>query len=260
MVCFCDILAGQASYHRGCYGDIAIVLTKEWGIANNISPIRYVHKNSIGQLSDYIKIKNINREINDSIVDSGNSPDLYQYARQHIFMGIAKDDNQLPYPSYTQSLAANSALQAYISDLDNEFEDFFNGLKTSEKNILHKYLVCLGLRLGEVYNELEKRDAFTRVYQDDFRGITDKILYDEREWRSIPDLTGIDKQVYIKANIDKYLPENYNLKFSSEDFVAVLVKEQQQVDILKDFISKNDTLLDKNKDVDKIMLYDNFNE
>jgi len=31
IVCFCDILPKQASYHKQCYGSIAIVLTKQWG-------------------------------------------------------------------------------------------------------------------------------------------------------------------------------------------------------------------------------------
>jgi hypothetical protein len=259
MVCFCDILADQADYHRNCYGDIAIVLTKEWGINKNISPVRYVHKNSIGQLSDYIKIKNINREIKDAISNDAN---LCHYAYQHILMGVAKDNNQLPCSSYTQSLLiANSTLEAYVNNLESEFENLVDELKKlGKEQILYKYLDCLGRRLGELYNELEARDAFMRIYQDDFGTIKNKILYDEREWRSIPNIPNIDSQEYTNAINNKYLPDNYNLTFASDDFVAILVKEQKQIDELKDFISNNNTLLDKNKDLNKIQLYDNFNE
>src|SRR5450759_4535673 len=57
IVCFCDILLENASYHKKVYGNYAIGLTKEWGINNKVTPMRYIHNNSIGGTLDYAKIK-----------------------------------------------------------------------------------------------------------------------------------------------------------------------------------------------------------
>ena len=81
VVCFCDILAEQAAYHKQYYGNNAIVLTKEWGIRNHITPLRYVHANSTGQFAEYIKLKNINREIWTKNV---NTNEHHQYAIDYL--------------------------------------------------------------------------------------------------------------------------------------------------------------------------------
>lgn len=47
MVCFCDIPLSQISNHVSKYGSYAIGLTKSWGIANGLSPIFYVHDQSL---------------------------------------------------------------------------------------------------------------------------------------------------------------------------------------------------------------------
>lgn len=69
MVCFCDIRIEDANYHRQTYGHNAIVLTKEWGKKNGISPVRYIHENSPGILPNYIKSKNRFREIRENAGD-----------------------------------------------------------------------------------------------------------------------------------------------------------------------------------------------
>ncbi len=47
MVSFCDIPLSQIKEHIENYGNYAIGLSKEWGIDNGISPVLYVHKNSM---------------------------------------------------------------------------------------------------------------------------------------------------------------------------------------------------------------------
>lgn len=46
MVCFCDIPYTNASQHRRKYGLYSIALKKEWGIAQGLSPIIYLPKDS----------------------------------------------------------------------------------------------------------------------------------------------------------------------------------------------------------------------
>ena len=47
MCCFCDIPLSQISDHVSKYGCYAIGLKKEWAITNGITPVMYVHKESI---------------------------------------------------------------------------------------------------------------------------------------------------------------------------------------------------------------------
>lgn len=43
VVCFCDIPFNLVNKHILQYGEYCIGLTKEWGMSNGITPIRYVH-------------------------------------------------------------------------------------------------------------------------------------------------------------------------------------------------------------------------
>jgi hypothetical protein len=268
IVCFCDILADQADYHKQCYGDNAIVLTKEWGINNNISPVRYAHNNSIGQFPDYIKTKNINRHIRGNNVLTNQH---HQYAIEYLCMALAKDSGQMTQPSIAQSAQANPNWDKFIEDFDKEFDELEAELKPSGKDkILYKYFHSIGNRLLELHNELEYRDAVVRVYKDDFTSpatgllIKDKILYDEREWRSVKFFGDQDFQKnpkeFEEAINNRFLPERFNLKFSSNDLVAILVTNQKDIDDLVDFVKNNKTLIDSSADLQKIKLYSDFHE
>lgn len=109
-----------------------------------------------------------------------------------------------------------------------------------------------------------------RVYQDDFPSpatgtiIKDKVLYDEREWRSVKFFGDQDFQnnpkEFEEALANKFLPARVNLTFTSSDFVAILVSEQKQIDELVDFVKNNKTLIDSKTDLHKIKLYADFHE
>ncbi len=47
MVCFCDILEKDSKKHSDLYGKYALVMKKEWALKNNISPVTYIHNNSL---------------------------------------------------------------------------------------------------------------------------------------------------------------------------------------------------------------------
>lgn len=268
VVCFCDILAGQADYHKQCYGNIAFVLSKEWGIKNDISPIRYIHKNSLGTKENYIKTKNLNREIGEKSVTASNT---YQYAADYIGFGLANDNGLMPQPSILQSSASEPKLSPFLDNFDKEFKGLEDELqKIGKFKQFATYIHTLGNRLLELHNELEARDAFLRVYQDDFdcpasgTTIPAKVLYDEREWRSVKFIGNIDfasnPDEYKQAVINKFLPPRFNLKFSSNDLVAILVNDKKQIDELVDFVKNNVTLIDCKTDLHKIKLYADFHE
>lgn len=47
MVCFCDIPLSQISEHASKYGNYAIGIKKDWAKTQGVSPIIYVHENSL---------------------------------------------------------------------------------------------------------------------------------------------------------------------------------------------------------------------
>jgi hypothetical protein len=47
MVCFCDLPLSQTGFHLSVYGDYGIGMTKEWGKRNGITPVLYVHRDSL---------------------------------------------------------------------------------------------------------------------------------------------------------------------------------------------------------------------
>lgn len=46
MICFCDLPLSQLREHVNFYGRYGIGMTKEWGIANGINPVLYLHPRS----------------------------------------------------------------------------------------------------------------------------------------------------------------------------------------------------------------------
>ncbi|MFH1862346.1 MAG: abortive infection system antitoxin AbiGi family protein, partial [bacterium] len=86
-----------------------------------------------------------------------------------------------------------------------------------------------------------------KPYEGDLRRpdqiVENKILYDEREWRAVRFVTiGTDVN-YSEAIKNRRLPDELNLKFASEDIEVILVKDQTEVEEIKEVIRKEQTLL-----------------
>ena len=47
MVCFCDIPLSQIAEHTSKYGNYAIGIKKDWAIKQGVTPVLYVHENSL---------------------------------------------------------------------------------------------------------------------------------------------------------------------------------------------------------------------
>jgi hypothetical protein len=64
MVCFCDIPEKFITPHKNKYGSYGIAMEKEWGVEQRITPITYVHKNSLNynSLQTILKVYNENEE------------------------------------------------------------------------------------------------------------------------------------------------------------------------------------------------------
>ncbi len=79
MVCFCDLPLSQTGGHLTIYGDYGIGMTKEWGKRNGITPVLYVHRESLliskfGKLLEQVRTKgklksDFQRELSDNLYD-----------------------------------------------------------------------------------------------------------------------------------------------------------------------------------------------
>ncbi len=259
MVCFCDIKIEDANYHRQCYGDNAIVLTKEWGKQNGISPVRYIHENSPGISPDYIKCRTRFREIRKNAKDH---PDTV--VMDYSIFSILMDSKKISLDSLSEDIANNNSLYNEIDVLEKEFLKLFENLKPLEQDkVLAKYFRSLVNRVLDLHNELERRDSFMRAYSENFTNpatkitIDNKILYDEKEWRSIK---YADRTDYAEAVKNKFLPQKYNLSFSDNDVLAILLKDQTTLNNVKKYLNKNKTLLDLTKTINKLAIIDDYNE
>jgi len=236
VVCFCDILPEQAGYHKSIYGNYGISFKKEWAIKNEISPIRYIHKKSTGATENYNHIKNDLRESRKALMD-GNQID---YLLSLILHSTAREKGLLTKDSIDNEID-NEALLNYMSIIDKSHDDKRRKYGDSDLiSIFNEWVIPILHMLEKTVDELERRDALLRIYQGDFRHVKNKILYDEREWRSVKFFTEAEKKVdpsissYVKQN--GCLPESFNLKFELQDISAILVETDIEKNEIQNFI------------------------
>jgi len=154
VVCFCDIPFSLVSDHINKYGEYCIGLTKDWGMKNGITPIRYVHFDTPdlkdekfyllkASAENYYRFNNsMLQMVNQMLIDSGD------------FEGLSEKDYQsLP-----------KKWEKIISQMDCEY---------------HNMITFTQLYLGNM-----------RIYEDEWPDrVTGKKelhrFYDEREWRAL---------------------------------------------------------------------------
>lgn len=230
VVCFCDIRFEDSSGHRQCYGHNGIALTKEWGIRNNIAPVRYIHPTSPGATEDYLKLRRLYR--------SALGPTPGDHDRALLFYlahCVLEERGLLPTCDLRVEGLRNPAVLEQAQELQREFVKTLNIAQSIRiDEILLQYLHALMDKIHLLHNELEMRDAFMRAYQEDFEHsgtfYPKKVLYDEMEWRSIkfPTISQAlsDPQAVQSWISQKYLPSDENLRFNNDDVVAILTQDE----------------------------------
>jgi len=148
--------------------------------------------------------------------------------------------------------------------LESELNQVFEDLKPLKQDkVLTKFLRSLFNRIKDLHNELEQRDSFVRAYKEDFthpatgKTYPNKVLYDEREWRSIKYASRAEYEEAIK---NKFLGESHNLKFDSKDVLAILLEDDKTLVEIKDHILNTKTLLDSADGISKLKLIDHHSE
>lgn len=246
VVCFCDLRPEEAAPHRECYGSNALVMHKEWGIRHGISPVRYVHANSPGATPDYAQLRSMYRSARKrSLANSGQMLMHYlvECAVQEAGHSVVQDDSRMFPLALPGADQVAQAVQRQLKQLQND----------AEGKAAIDLMDMLMDRIHALHNELEHRDAFVRAYRENFecpatrREIKGKVLYDEREWRSVRFLT-VSRlreapQDLLDAESNKHLPSEDNLRFGGGDVHAVLAQDAATRERLAHLIKSGRTLL-----------------
>lgn len=259
MCCFCDILPSQAGAHRKCYGSYALALTKEWGIRNRVSPVRYIHQNSPGMTADYIALKAMMRE-----ATAGRADGIDGLLQRYLVECLMDDAKLLREGSVDKALAADPSVLNRLNDIVLAYNLFLNSLSEEGQLSFRIFLHSMFNHVIKLHNEVEVRDAFCRAYEGDFEHPTSgvfpaKILYDEREWRSVRSIEekpdGSHIALFQNAVIAKFLPPEFNLKFQDDDVVFIIVETEEEKLSLKAFIDDTPCLVDATRSASKIRTF-----
>lgn len=259
MSCFCDIKINETVYHREVYGKNALVLSKDWGVRNEITPVRYIHEKSVGIDFDYIQTKSIFRELR-----KGNNDKTLGLFSEILMFSYLKDQNKITHDTIDSTIKNNPLLRVDITNIQNELNGIiFNEFSKEQSKTFQKYFYTLINRFNELHNQLEKRDSLIRAYNGPFIhngnniDVKDKVFYDEREWRAIkhPQKDEIDESFK-----NKHLPISRNLRFNDEDLVAILVENEACKQELIDYLENSDLLISKQASMGKIYLIDEYDE
>ncbi len=266
--CFCDLLPSDAENHRKSYGTFALVLTKEWGIARQISPVRYIHKESAGVNEVYHSRKNLFRS-SVAVVDK-HVPELMSDGRiekkegvrdpqlgiTYLLFSRLLDDGFVPNGDFETAMRNNPRVEAEFSKRADEY----SALISSNPDSVHAKYFCRHIstlirRINELHGELEKRDAFLRAYEEN-----GKVLYDEREWRSVTTIPAKDDFSHIKtmakAIEDGFLPPEFNLKFAATDLIHIVVADEADKEIVLAHARANKCLVSEAEACDRLCTFE----
>lgn len=153
VVCFCDLPLSATQDHRAQYGQYAIALTKEWGMANGVTPIRYIHSRSPDFTSEtYNKVM-----------------DLPNYLRRHghdihrVFADVIAELGELEAPTETDFQSLPVGVKNVMAGVNAEFLSLVSHLRA----IMPYVRTYEGEWTDRATNEQKHR-----------------VFYDEREWRA----------------------------------------------------------------------------
>lgn len=267
-ISFCDIKFEDSETHRKCYGNNAIVLSKDWGIKNGISPVRYIHLNSPGLSESYVSIKDHYNLV--TFLNTNCNFDLYQ---SYLITSIMSNDKLIDITKLKSELKS-PFFKVNYNKVKTEFSNFRQNIQsqsTNDFNYLNKIIDILITQINDLQRELTERDNFIRIYEDEFecpqtKERKRKILYDEREWRSIyifdidkgdPDKQTTDIDKYMQQ---KYLPSNYNLRFNEDDVIAILTKDDISKELIIEETININRLLSNQFIQDRTFTVKEFNE
>lgn len=154
VVCFCDIPEHAIRDHSNQYGRYGICLKKEWGIANGVTPIRYIHRYT----------PDFNNDVFYTIRDTLSNLRHFDGSFTDFIIQVLKDTEGIETPTEEE-----------WNNLPEKFKKYFSQIDSELIPILKHTLRYLGL---------------VRTYEDEWTDrvtgkLSNRIFYDEKEWRAL---------------------------------------------------------------------------
>jgi hypothetical protein len=245
---FCDILPCDADYHTACYGKNALALTKTWGIKNGISPVRYIHESSAGVSESYHAHKALLRNATASA--TRNEDEMFA---RYLCTSLVYDEHANLRDQLIRQGEPDILIALILSQKFDQFKAMIDSIPDGvPQETIHRIFTSLFNRIKELHNELERRDAFVRAYVEDFKPSTGplikgKVLYDEREWRSVKMIDPLPLETCVGRNKAAheagFLPPEYNLSFSADDVKYVIVESESDKQVVLDYVTNEKCLI-----------------
>lgn len=173
-VCFTDLPIDKIKPHIDQYGKYIISLSKDWGMANGITPVRYVHHYTPDILHDKASLLRSfveNPDMSSRVIETVN-----QYAAQAGTRKITKDD------------------MSHLPDNIRFLIRFYNHIINDISNFIYSHF------------------GLMRIYEDEWEDrvtgeTNNRRFYNEREWRSL-DIDGKKENlIFLGRNIENiYVP------------------------------------------------------
>jgi hypothetical protein len=149
IVCFCDLPLHENEAHRVQYGQYALALSKEWGMRNGVTPIRYVHSRTREFDSDFY---NLALDMPNALTAEG--VDMHGMAAK-----LLRRMPGAPAPT------------------DEELQALSPGVRQMMSCVNHSYMTLIA--------EIQKMLAFVRIYEGEWTDrstnqVTQRLFYEER--------------------------------------------------------------------------------
>ena len=153
-VCFCDIPEHSIKDHSNQYGKFGMVMKKEWGMSQGVTPIRYIHHGT----------PDFTDESFYSIRETLRALPIYNGSICQMIMGMLQETEGIPFPTPAEFEALPEKFQRYFTQVDADIRPFI--LYT------RRYLGLLRAYEGD-WTDRETGSQTKRKF------------YDEMEWRSL---------------------------------------------------------------------------
>jgi hypothetical protein len=230
-VCFCDLTLTDTELHRTLYGSLAIALTKEWGIRNGVSPVRYVHSTSPGTDINYRFVKTLKYDSDEAFSDATERA-LRVTTRMRSVRDYVGAGNEISFPFMVNA----NVEQKYF----NELAEIVTNTTDEKAAIFRHTFEALSHYIQILHNELEIRDHFMRVYEE-FSDNTLVRRYDEREWRAswLPSREEFEQLRLngIPRGMRHQLGDEFNIKFDDSDVKHIIVSNKNEKANLESYLN-----------------------
>lgn len=196
-VCFCDLPISASLEHRSQYGQYMIGMKKEWGMAHEVTPVRYIHRNSPGINSDRF-IMNLDM------------PSYLQQCKNNIFRFMVRFLREMG----TKEVPTDDAMDALPEPL-----------KQLLSAVNEEYLDLLRHGFDSV--------SFVRSYEGEWEDratqvMSSRIFYNEREWRAVCDRDEVSYLPFKFSDVNHLIVQSKN---EAEEFATFLAGIQDSLEI-----------------------------